>query len=78
MTLEEIVAKWIYNKQKKSTQKSNLLKTVDVSDKLEELGVDGFAKEIKCKDNEALLAFSIARDLIRACECYYHKQEIWG
>lgn len=76
--IEKKVSEWIYAKQKASAEKSNLLKTIDASDKLEELGIDGFAKEIKCGDNEKLSAFMTARNLIRICENYYHEQEIWG
>lgn len=72
------VAEWIYDRQKKSTKGSNFLKTIDVSEQLEKLGIDNFAKEIMCKERESLSAFMTARTLIRECEYYYYKQEIWG
>ena len=76
--LDMAIANWIYDKQLKSVQSSNLLKTIDASKQLEKLGMDGFASAINCGKDNALYAFSEARRMIRDCECYYHQQEIYN
>ena len=74
--LEKKVSEWIYGQQLKSEKKSNLLKTMEASDKLEALGIEGFQKKLGIDKNEARFAFYKASDLIEICLDYYHQQEM--
>ena len=78
LTVEELnnkIRNWIYQQQLKSKKESNLLKTMEVSDKLDALGRDGFAKEIDIPAEDAVYAYDKANRMVYICACEYHNRE---